>query len=177
MRSIVVFGKSKSDEKESLSSLSRSDGSSFSKSFEKSNCFPSVRRSSEAELILPTPLPRLEGGSWKRGEESHNCGVLGLCSEVGDEKSGRRGGVVDLYVESKLRSTGVVITMDGDSRFWRGVDLPDEVVGEVNFGDTPSQLLTPAANLRDKLLLFGVYFGVSNEMRFLCAREMLDGVW
>ena len=90
---------------------------------------------------------------------------------------GRSGGVVDLYIEGAEWPTGVVMTMDGESKFCRGVDLPEEDVGEDSLGDMPSHPLTPAANLRDRLLLFGVYFGVSREMRFLRAREMLDGVW
>ena len=103
--------------------------------------------------------------------------MLIFCSNEGEANGGRRGGVVDLYVEGAARSTGVVMTMDGDSKFCRGVDLPEDVVEEDTFGDMPSHPLTPAANLRDRLLLFGVYFGVSREMRFLRAREMLDGVW
>ena len=127
MRSILALGNSKSDEKDASSSLAMKDGSSLSRSSSISNRFPSERMSSDDELI--SALPKLAGGSMKRGDESAQSGVLIRCSNEGDAKGGRMGGVVGLYEAFGTRSTGVEITIDGESRFV-GVLDPLVDVGE-----------------------------------------------
>ena len=93
MRSTFAFGSSKSEENDASSSLAMNEDSSLSKSSSMSNRFPSERISRDDELI--SALPRLAGGSMKRGE-STMAGVDIFVSKEGEVNGARMGGVVGL---------------------------------------------------------------------------------